>query len=154
LILDAPPPLGGGTESDVPLDRYRALVRDGGMSDFRREWARHPLTQLRTHDPGAHALLSSALARYSGNDLRAAARAEASDLPARLAKLQAPILILSGQHDLPTRSDAADELARQLAAERAVIAGAGHLANLDCADAYSECCRHFLGRCAPVCHSS
>ncbi len=153
LILDGPPPLGGATETDVPLERYRALARDRGMSDFRREWARHPLTQLRTHDPGAHARLRSALARYSGNDLRAAACAEASDLPARLAKLQTPILILSGQHDLPTRIAAADELARQLAAERAVIAGAGHLANLDCADAYSECCRHFLGRCAPVCHS-
>lgn len=154
LILDGPPPLGGGSETDVPLERYRALVRDRGMSDFRREWARHPLTQLRTHDAGAHALLGSALARYSGNDLRAAPRAEASDLPARLAELRVPTLILSGQHDLPTRIRAADELARELAAERAVIADAGHLANLDCADAYNECCRHFLGRCAPVCHSS
>lgn len=152
LILDGPPSFGAAAETDVPIDRYRTLVRDLGMKDFRREWSRHPLTQLRTQDPATGALLVTGLTRYSGNDLRVPARVERADFPARLAELQIPTLILSGQLDSPTRVRAADELAAQLAAERAVLAGAGHLANLDCAAAYSRCCRDFLTRYAPICH--
>ncbi len=154
LVLDGPPPLGGGTETEVLLAHYRGLVQERGMAGFRREWARHPLTALRTPDPASQALLDGALARYSGNDLHGTPRAELSDLPERLAKLAVPMLIVGGRHDLPTRVRAADALARQLGAERSVIDGAGHLPNLDCPDAYSELCGQFLGRHAPASHSS
>jgi 3-oxoadipate enol-lactonase len=154
LILDGPPPLAGGTETEVPVRHYRALVRERGMAEFRREWARHPLTELRTQDPVRQALLTSALARYSGNDLRSPPHAELSDLPERLAGLKVPVLILGGRHDLPTRVRAADALTSQLGAARSAIAGAGHLPNLDCPDTYSELCRQFLGRHAPASQSS
>lgn len=154
LVLDGPPPLGGGTETEVPLSHYRRLVQERGMAEFRREWARHPLTGLRSRDPGRQALLDCALARYSGNDLHGTPRAELSDVAQRLAQLALPILVLGGRHDLPTRVRGADALARQLGAERIVIDGAGHLPNLDCPEAYSELCRQFLGRHAPASHPS
>jgi 3-oxoadipate enol-lactonase len=154
LILDGPPPLAGGSESEIPLRHYRAVVRERGMPEFRREWARHPLTELRSDDPARRALIAGALARYSGNDLAGSPRAELSDLPERLAKRGIPTLILGGRHDLPTRVRAADALSLQLGAERVVIGGAGHLPNLDCPDAYSELCRQFLGRHAPASPSS
>lgn len=150
LILDGPPSLAGAAETDVPIERYRSLVRERGMTAFRREWAQHPLTRLRTHDPTAHALLLRMLTRYSGNDLRDPAPAESADLPGRRPEPRMPTLVLGGQLDLPTRVRAADELARQLAAERAVIADAGHLANLDCPAAYSARCREFLSRYLPI----
>ena len=148
LILDGPPGLSADAETDIPAERYRSLALEQGMSAFRREWKRHPLTQLRTAEPARRACLEAMLARYSGNDLWAPAAPSPTVQPAPLA---VPTLVLSGQFDLPTRIQAADELASLLAAKRAVISGAGHLANLDCPDAYSKCCCDFLMGYVPDC---
>jgi pimeloyl-ACP methyl ester carboxylesterase len=148
LILDGPPALGAGSDAEVPLERYAAQVRAHGMEAFRREWAQHPLMQLRTRAPAMRALLAAMIERYPGNDLGSAApRAEAAAAHMRLATLSAPALVLSGEHDLAGRRQAAQQLAAQLSdAELAVIAGAGHLPNLDSPDVYSKLCRAFLVR--------
>jgi pimeloyl-ACP methyl ester carboxylesterase len=70
--------------------------------------------------------------------------------PLSLETLTAPTLILSGEHDLPSRKHAARQLtARLSAAELADIPGTGHLPNLESPDAYSGLCREFLTRHCP-----
>jgi len=151
LMLDGPPPLDSAADPEVPLDRYAALVRTHGMEAFRREWARHPLTQLRTQDPEVRALLAAMIARYPGDDLRQpASQAEVAAGPLGLESLRVPALIVSGEYDLPARRQSAEALAARLPdAELAVIPAAGHLPNLDNPEAYSKVCREFLTRHCP-----
>lgn len=149
LILDGPPPLESEADADLPLERYAVLARTHGVEAFRHEWARSAMMQLRTQDPEARALLAAMIARYPGNDLTHwAPRTERA--AHGLQSLTAPTLILSGAFDLPSRGHAARRLAAHLSdAELAVIAGAGHLPNLDSPDVYSQLCRQFLARHCP-----
>lgn len=147
LILDGPPQLAHSTpEDDVPLSRYRALLRTQGIDALRREWSRHPLMQLWIRDPAKQALLAAMLGRYRGEDLRTPdSAAEAADL--MIESITAPALVVSGEHDLAARVRAADHLCTRLErGERTIIAGAGHLANLDNPQAYNDRCRAFLTR--------
>jgi 3-oxoadipate enol-lactonase len=155
LVLDGPPDLDRGalceedaTYGDVPLNRYSALLRIGGMDAVRREWAMHPLMRLRTVDPDARRLLNAILGRYPGNDLlEGAVPAAPTEERVRPDAITTPTLVITGEHDLPRRVQAADALARRLpVAERAVISGAGHLSNLDNPDAYHNRVRAFLRR--------
>jgi pimeloyl-ACP methyl ester carboxylesterase len=148
LILDGPPPLDAASESEVPLQRYAALARRQGIDAFRSEWSRHALMQLYTQDAEACARLAAMIARYPGNDLMdPPSPAELAGEHLRLESLRIPALVLSGEHDLPGRRQAAQQLAGRLPdAELAVIPGAGHLPNLDSPDTYSKICRGFLTR--------
>lgn len=150
LVLDGPPDVDGAaaTDDDVPLAHYRALVRTSGIDAFRREWADHPLTRLRTSDPDARRLLDSMIARYQGRDLledHAAGGGAAG--PIRLECVAVPALLITGEYDLASRTNSADALAQRLPyAERAAIPDAGHLPNLDNPDAYNSLVRAFLSR--------
>jgi 3-oxoadipate enol-lactonase len=148
LILDGPPALGSESDPEVPVPEYAALVRSRGIEAFRREWAHHPLMELRSGNPEMRALLAAMIERYPGNDLKSqATRAERAAARIRLEAIAAPALILSGEYDLPGRRQAAQQLAARLPdAELAVIPGAAHLPNLDSPDAYSKLCRAFLVR--------
>jgi len=157
LLLDGPPLLeSAGAEDDLRLDEFRALVRAHGMAAFRREWRRHPLMQLRTQDPQVHAQLAAMIERYPGRELtEPRAPRPALAAPVLPQSVLSPALVLSGEYDLPTRVQSAARLCAQLPrAQRTVIAGAGHLPNLDCPDEYSQICRAFFRRhlrapCAP-----
>jgi 3-oxoadipate enol-lactonase len=151
LILDGPPDPGNKsvpTDDDVPLEHFRAVVRAGGMGAFRREWAAHPLLSLRTGDASAREILGSMIDRYPGNDLL--------DPPVNvgvpatatfIGSIDVPVLIITGEHDIPSRTQAANRLAEQSAnAVRAVIAAAGHLPNLDNPQLYNTVVRTFLER--------
>ena len=146
LILDGPPEFAHSSpEDDVPLAHYQTLLRTQGIEAFRREWARHPLMQLRTPSPAALALLRAMIGRYRGEDLRLAPAAESAGV--RTESVGVATLVLSGESDLPSRVRAADRLCARLPrGERAIIDGAGHLANLDNPQAYNERCRTFLAR--------
>jgi 3-oxoadipate enol-lactonase len=153
LVLDGPPdvecaPVGDDRAADVPLAHYRALARSRGIEAVRAEWATHPLMQLRTGEPATRRLLNAMLRRYPGIDLLEGAP-EAGPAPARMRpeSIATPALVITGEHDLERRVQAADLLARRLpAAERAVISGAGHLAGLDNPVAYNNLVRAFLKR--------
>jgi pimeloyl-ACP methyl ester carboxylesterase len=149
IVLDGPPPPeSAAADEDVPLARYRARIASDGIEAFRREWARHPLTQLHTHDERTHALLAAILERYTGADLCSPNPSPpSSDMRTCLASLTAPALILNGELDLASRLQAAERLGELLpTAQRALIAAAGHLPNLDNPDAYNALCRAFLSR--------
>jgi pimeloyl-ACP methyl ester carboxylesterase len=153
LILDGPPDHGRESlpeDDDVPLSDYRAVVRAHGMAAFRREWAAHPLLSLRTCDPRMRDILNAMIMRYPGNDLMepvVTIGAPAGAAP--MGSIDVPVLVLTGDHDLPSRTQAANNLAEQLThAERAVIRAAGHLPNLDNPQAYNAVVRTFLERFA------
>lgn len=147
LVLDGPPNFDT-TRSEVPLGRFRELVRSEGMEAFRREWRRHPLTQLRTTNPQARAALEAMIMRYPGRDLLAPpSQLAPMPTPAALESLQVPALIVYGDHESRSRAAAANALARRLPnAERAVIANAGHMPNLDNPQGYQAAVRAFLAR--------
>jgi pimeloyl-ACP methyl ester carboxylesterase len=153
LILDGPPGYGRHpvpAEDDVPLSHYRAVVRAHGMSAFRREWSAHPLLSLRTGDPRMHEILRAMILRYPGNDLEdpIAAPGDPAGSP-QIGSIDVPVLIITGDHDLASRMESANDLAKQLpGAERAVIQGAGHLPNLDNPNDYNTVARAFLERFA------
>jgi pimeloyl-ACP methyl ester carboxylesterase len=146
VILDGPPDCERPEpEDDVAIERYRMLVRTEGMEAFRREWAHNPLMRLQTHERSAHELLAAMISRYPGNDLKCPVSAAVRAPAMQLDLIAAPVLIINGEHDLPSRLRAAHRLRVRLpAARHAVIAGAGHLPNLDNPGAYIELCRAFL----------
>jgi 3-oxoadipate enol-lactonase len=159
LVLDGPPDVAGDAADDeeagddeVPLAQYRALARTQGIEAFRRQWSAHPLIQLRTADRNAHQLLHAILSRYPGTDLLrgatpVAAGAGAATAPLRPERIAAPVLVITGAHDAARRIKSADRLAQRFAcAERAVVADAGHLPNLDNPVAYHNLVRAFLQR--------
>jgi pimeloyl-ACP methyl ester carboxylesterase len=151
LVLDGPPNFAT-TRSEVPLAHFRELVRAQGMQAFRREWRRHPLTQLRSANQQLQALLDDMIARYPGGDLLVAPAAVAAlRAPPALESLRIPVLVLYGDHESRSRAAAARALAARLPnAECAVIAAAGHMPNLDNPDSYNTTVREFLARHAAV----
>ena len=149
VILDGPPSFElAPADEDVPFEHLRTVARTRGMAAFRREWLRHPLTQLRTANPQMHAQLIAMIERFAGNEFTdSPLEPEVLPVPALPRSSNAPALVLSGELDVPRRVQSADRLSVQLrCAERAVITGAGHLPNLDRPDEYSEICRAFLRR--------
>ncbi len=152
VVLDGPPRLlaEGIAEEDatVPLAEYRRLVGRGEMETFRRRWASHPLMQLETQCPRPRALLERMAARYGGNDLLQEQPAPEDHWNrAVIGALRTPALIITGEHDLPARLRAADALTDALpVAQRAVIAGARHIPNLDNPRSYNAVLQAFLER--------
>jgi pimeloyl-ACP methyl ester carboxylesterase len=143
-------------DDEVPLAQYRALVRAQGIEAFRRQWSAHALIQLRTGDRNAHQLLHAMLSRYPGTDLLHAVAPSgapcspgARPIAAPLCpeEIAAPVLVITGAHDLARRIESADLLARRFpCAERAMVADAGHLPSLDNPVAYNNLVRAFLQR--------
>ena len=152
IILDGPPQLGSQTAAsrspDIPYSHYCELAQGQGLAAFRNEWSKHPLAQLRTQDPEAHALLARMLARYPGRDLTAGGeRGDAASPPERFESVNRPILVINGEFDLESRRRFARQLnARFRRVESAVIPDAGHLCSLDNPDAYNNVLRQFLAR--------
>ena len=156
LVLDGPPSYAAdaetGADEDLPLARYRELVRTAGIDAFRREWRNHPFVRLKTGDANAQSLLDRVLARYPGRDLLELPPASNQRIDARsLTALRNPVLVVNGEFDTESRKQAGELLARILpAAEHALVPRAGHLANLDNTPAYNEIVRGFLQRQARV----
>jgi pimeloyl-ACP methyl ester carboxylesterase len=147
ILLDGPPSFDRAGPEDVSLEHFRLLVRNSGMPAFRREWLHHPLTQLHTEDPQTRALLRAMIERFAGNELADGASRNVPPTPLLPRLLSAPVLILTGELDAPSRIRSAERLSAALPrAELTVIKGAGHLPNLDRPNEYSEVCRGFFDR--------
>jgi pimeloyl-ACP methyl ester carboxylesterase len=148
LVLDGPPRLDApGTDAssaDVPIARFRELAARGELDAVRAEWVKHPLMKLRTNDGGARALLREMVARYPGRDLREDAPSQHTSALV-LRSLRAPALVVNGADDSAERRAAGAALTRALpAARHALVAGAGHIPNLDAPGAYCELLAEFI----------
>jgi pimeloyl-ACP methyl ester carboxylesterase len=145
LVLDGAPPLTG---SDLPMLQFRETARRQGLAAFHARWAAHPLTQLVTPDPAPRALLARVLARYPGSDLLAHSGEMRETIDdSLLAQIRVPVQIINGELDLDSRLQAGRELGARLPdANRAIIAGAGHMPNLDAPRAYNQIVNKFARR--------
>lgn len=151
LVLDGPPAdlaALDGDEDDLSHEEFRRLARAGGLAAFRAAWRRHPLMRLHAGDVRAEALLGRILARYPGRDLLGSGPAAAAPVAmAALARLPTPALVVNGEFDTERRRQAGERLAGLLPrAERSLVPGAGHLANLDSPRAYGDIIQNFLRR--------
>lgn len=154
LVLDGPPALFSEDELsavEIPMADYRRLFRERGIEAVRHAWLDHPLTQLRTTDPEAHATLRAMIERYSGDDLRASLPEPFSVDPT---SVRMPVLIVNGSHDLASRLKNGMRLEQLLSRSRRVLVpDAGHLPCLDNPAVYNESLRSFL-REEPSAHSA
>lgn len=132
IVLDGAPreeAVVSGDAPEIPMAHFRELARSEGVAAVRARWLQHPLMRLHTTDVLTTALLREIVGRYPGRDL---ALAESSPPPLEIAAVEKPALVISGEHDSAQRREVAAELSRALPnAVLAVIAGAGHLPNLD-----------------------
>jgi len=149
LILDGCPPVLGepGPPEILPLiAHYRELVATQGMAAFLSTWKAHPLMQLRTDVLLHRELLDKIISRYPGNDLMQADTDKARDVSAEnLRGLGVPVLLMTGEHELPERTEVANTLASLMPnAQRAITPRAGHLSNLDNSGQYNEILLCFL----------
>jgi pimeloyl-ACP methyl ester carboxylesterase len=153
VVLDGPPHLWANPVSeisDVPTLRdARDPFAQESLQDFRAQWRRHPLMQLRAANQDNRSLLDRMIDRYPGRDLTAQATSASLAVDAHaLHAIRTPILVIGGEHDLQSRLSSAAELTLALpTATRAVVSGAGHLANLDNPRAYNAHLLDFLSRC-------
>jgi 3-oxoadipate enol-lactonase len=156
LVLDGPPEEVGDAreagDEDFSIAEYRELVAARGAAAFRDAWRAHPLMRLYGADPAASALVARMLARYPARDLEGPAAPP--DRPAggeALARLALPVLVVNGEFDTTQRRRAGEAIVRAIpGAEHAVVTGAGHLPNLDNANAYNDALVSFLNRQARV----
>jgi pimeloyl-ACP methyl ester carboxylesterase len=148
LVLDGPPAEGlvpgEDLPGELPMEQYRQIARTSGLGALRRSLRRHELLQLRTRRPAAGALLRRMVSRYPARDLLTA-RPAAPRQRGSLAACSMPVLVINGEHDTPLRLEAGALLAGRLPhATRALIPGAGHLANLDRPATYNRVLDGFL----------
>lgn len=149
LVLDGPPAdLAGlsGDEEDLSIGEFRGLAQARGLDAFRDALRRHPLMRLHAADARRH--FEGALSRYAGRDLLCPLPAPVPPPDAAaLARLAMPVLVLNGELEIRQRRMAGDRLCGLLPdAERAIVPGAGHLANLDNPRAYNDMIQSFLRR--------
>jgi pimeloyl-ACP methyl ester carboxylesterase len=151
LILDGAPnddaTISAG-EQEIPLERYRHLVSKEGIEAFRREWVAHPLMQLHAGGIESLELLQSILAGYMGKDLLMPQPIGAAGPlgPITPGEISIPTLVLNGELDEGRRLIGDGLCAALPCAQRAVIAGAGHLPNLDKPREYTEALIQFIER--------
>lgn len=137
---------GPAANEIIPIVEYAALARAGRLDEMKRLWREHPLMHTRT--PAARAAAEHILAAYAGRDLAAASYLRDA-APQDIARIAVPALVIAGAHDTPWRRRASDALARTLPnAERAEIAEAGHLCNLDQPEAFNRALSDFFARVA------
>jgi pimeloyl-ACP methyl ester carboxylesterase len=148
LVLDGGPQYadttGAPPEDDLPMEQFRALAQQSGMSAFREAWMSHEFTRLRTPDPEAARLLSHVVSRYPGRDLLQPRRGETLR-PVDISAIRQRSLVLNGEFDTAQRRRNGRALATNLpTASYALIPGAGHLANLDNPRAYNDLLQEFF----------
>lgn len=152
VVLDGPPDLHATAtpgQMEIPdLSDYRATVSRQGIHGFRERWRRDPLVRLWSADQCHRRLLDRMIDRYPGRDLEARITPDSLTIDAsELHSVRTAMLVISGEHDLQSRRDAAEKLALAVpAALQVTVHAAGHLPNLDNPHAYNEVLSDFLGR--------
>jgi pimeloyl-ACP methyl ester carboxylesterase len=133
---------------EAMVERTASFVERKGMAAFVESRASQTTIGARPELPAAKAA-GRAIAAQTPHGIAHFARRVAA--PARpvidqLPKIQVPTLIVVGEEDEAYRRAGELMEARIDAAERVVIPGAGHIVNLEDADAFNAVVVRFLGR--------
>jgi pimeloyl-ACP methyl ester carboxylesterase len=146
LTLIDTPLLGRRTGIGAWLDAA-ALAKAGNLDEAREAWLNDPLFACARVQPQVLASVREMTADYSGDHWRgiATTRFEVADPFPRLREIKVATMVLVGEHDLPSFHAEAEVYACEIPrAIRDVVAGAGHLANLEAADIVNAHLARFL----------
>jgi 3-oxoadipate enol-lactonase len=119
----------------------------GDLEGAKRLWLAHPLFAPAREQPAVAAALQAAVRRYSAWHWANADPGRAPAVPTiqSLAAIQAATLVVVGERDLPDFQRVADTLASAIpGAERVVLPGVGHLANMEAPARFNDLLLNFL----------
>jgi pimeloyl-ACP methyl ester carboxylesterase len=131
---------------------FRAIWSAGrtlGVAVARERWLQHALFVPIRARPGQNVRFTQMVSEYSGwewanND----PQRDLEPAPAqRLGEIRAPLLAIVGEHDLPDFHAIADLIQRDVpGARRVVLAGAGHVVNLEAPERFNQLVLDFLAQ--------
>jgi pimeloyl-ACP methyl ester carboxylesterase len=125
------------------------LAREGRLAEAKAEWLADPLFARSRALPDVAAQLERIVGEYAGWGLRHDDPHRPLDPPTqeRLGEITAPTLVVVGAADIPDFHAVADRLAAGIpGARKAVLPGAGHMANMDAPAAFNRLVLEFLTR--------
>ncbi len=142
--------IGGYLPSQGYRDSFGAMIaaaRAGNLAQAKQLWLDHPLFAQARTQPAVAARLRQMVGSYSGFHW-SQTNPETALVPPTLSRLKditAPTLVMVGQHDIPDVQAQADVLMRDVrGAQRSVIAGAGHMVNMEAPAAANSALMGFL----------
>ena len=133
------------------VERTAGYLERKGLAAFVASRAVETLVGRRPELPAARAALR-AIAAQSAHGLACFGRRVAARAPAvidALPRVEAPALVLVGEHDAPYLRSSEVMAAKLPRAERVVLPDAGHIANLEQPEAFDAAVLAFLARVAP-----
>jgi 3-oxoadipate enol-lactonase len=139
-------------ESEAGVDEVARQVRAGGVPAGRAAWLAHPLFAAARQRPDLASSVADMVAGYPGQhwlglDPHQQVGPDPFDALERVA---APTLVAVGEHDVPGFREMSAVLARRIPrATHHVVAGAGHMANMEQPAAVSELLTRFLDGLPP-----
>lgn len=143
----------GGFDWSKDWGRPGRAARAQGLPAGRRAWLSDELLAPALRLPEPAARLRQMVEGYSGwHWLNRSPEQTPAGAPAsqRLAEVQAPTLVIVGEADAPDFLQIADRLANGIRGARlAVVAGAGHLSNLEAPEQFNALLLEFLRRPGP-----
>lgn len=129
------------------MDAIWAQAKEDGMEAAKAAWLAHPFFAHALRQPLAAARLKQIVADYSGWHFVNADPGQSIEPPAaqRLSNITIPTLVVVGEHDVPDFLATSDMLAQHIPnAQKVVVAGAGHMANMEVPDQINAAIRRFL----------
>jgi 3-oxoadipate enol-lactonase len=144
------PVLGGfawSKQSDAENGLVWQEAARGGIPAAKSAWLAHPLFISAHRQPAVAARLAQIIQDYSGWHF-VNGNPETGITPpaaARLHELKMPVLVLVGDEDRPDFLLIAEQIGREVAPARTlVLAGVGHMANMEAPEAVTEALLAFL----------
>jgi pimeloyl-ACP methyl ester carboxylesterase len=139
-------------ESEAGMDEVARQVRAGGVQAGRAAWLAHQLFAAARQRPDLASSLADMVAGYPGQHWLGLDphRQVGPDPFDALERVAAPTLVAVGEHDVPGFREMSAVLARRIPrATHRVVAGAGHMANMEQPAAVSELLTRFLDGLPP-----
>jgi pimeloyl-ACP methyl ester carboxylesterase len=146
LVLAGPLLLGSRTDI-ASWQRCVELASDGDRMTAAEVWLDDPLFDSLRRDEDLFEEVRQIVLDYNGSHWtgRVTNTWLEADPASRLGQLEIPTLVVSGAEDQRSFQAMAEAYARSIpGARREVVAGAGHLVNLDAPDAFNDLVRRFL----------
>ncbi len=142
--------LGGFNWSPAQRERdglVWQLAKEGGISAAKSSWLAHPLFAPAQRQPAVADRLKEMVADYSGWHFVNSADERYPVPPAaeRLGELKMPMLVITGELELPDFHHIADLICQQvLQAHKLVVPGAGHMSNMEAPEQVNAAMLEFL----------
>jgi pimeloyl-ACP methyl ester carboxylesterase len=148
ILIDA---VAGGfrwsPEASARTDLIWQEARAGGIAAAKASWLAHPFFAPALRQPAVAARLRQIVADYSGWHFvnTDPERRSTPSAARRLEQISVPTLVMVGELDLPDFKQIAMQLARQIPrAQHALVAGAGHMANMEAPQHVNAAIEQFL----------